>query len=194
MSAFIVDKTHIDLMIRAALRSRPAGSPGNSGPFRFWRTDEDGNYAGWYEIQPDAESRTDDDYTHYLTPSQAGQILVGENVASVSYRYSEPGRTPYYGAEAAAGMDTLTDLPGPCDAYYVAPYEYEDPHYTLTPAEVFAAIDCLDYQSCEHPVWRKSDAFAFCEALRDAYCRRVPGYSDAPWEFRAEHVRERVHA
>lgn len=194
MSAFVVDKVHIDLMIRAAMRSRPAGSPGNTGPFRFWRTDDAGDFAGWYEIQPDAENLASDDLTHYITPSQAGQILVSENVRSVSYRYSEPGRTPYYGADAAAEMTATIDLPGPVDAYYTAPYVYEDPRYTLTPPEAFAAIDCLDYQSCETPEWRKSDAFSFCESLRHAYCRRVVGYEDTPWEYTRERLSAKFHA
>lgn len=170
MSAFVVSKSHIDLMVRAALKSRPVGDPGHSGPFRFWRTDENGAYAGWYEIDPCAEDRVSNDYTHYITPSQAGEILVSENVRSVSYCYSDVGRD--------AG-----DLPGPIDAYYMAPYIYTEPRRDLSPGEVFKAIDCLDYQSCEHPSWRASEAFSFCEALRDAYCRRVSDYESAPWEF-----------
>lgn len=181
MSAYVVDKREIDLLVRAALHAHPAGQPGTTREMSWWRVDETGDYAGWRELDPNAEHRTDDDYKAFYTPSQLGQILVSENVRSVAYRYSEPGRAVYYGPEAAAGMDDLDadqgELPGPCDAYYMAPYVYADPGRDLTPGEVFEAIDCLDYQSCEHDGWRKSEAFAFLTSLRKAYCDRVSAAS-----------------
>lgn len=170
MSAFIVDKIHIDLMIRAALRASDGTGPRMGAGFRFWRTDENGDYAGWLELHPHAESMEASDYCEPLTPSQVGQLLVNENVFSVHHRY--PDTDPNEG-----------DLPGPCDAYYMGPYVYTDPRRDLTAGEVFKAIDCLDYQSCEHDGWRKSSTYAFCVALRDAYCRKVEGYDAAPWEF-----------
>lgn len=186
MSAFVCDKTHFDVLVRAAKHY------GGQSGFQWWRTDAEGGYAGWYKLDftlgDDYAGERDDDYMHYLTPSQAGQLLVSENIASVSYRYSEPGRTGYYGAETAAGMedDTIETLPGPCDRYYMAPYVFADPGYVLTPAEVFKAIDCLDYQSCEHPEWRASEAFAFLDSLRQSACNAVRGYSDSPWDWSSD--------
>lgn len=113
-----------------------------------------------------------DDHKQYFTASQTGQMLVDENVASVSHRY--PDTDPAFG-----------DLPGPCDAYYMGPYIYTDPGRTLSAGEVFRAIDCLDYQSCEHPGWRASEAFAFLTALRKAYCDRVADAEQAKWEVTA---------
>jgi hypothetical protein len=109
-----------------------------------------------------------DDYKAYYTPSQLGQMLVDENVASVATRY--PDTNPDEG-----------DLPGPIDAYYMGPYVYADPRKDLTPGEVFRAIDCLDYQSCEHDGWRASEAFAFLTSLRKAYCDRVADLEGAAW-------------
>lgn len=88
---------------------------------------------------------------------QLGQMLLNENYASVNYRYSEADE----------------------------PYEYTHTNhgYTLTPGEVFKAIDNLDYQSCEHPGWRTSEAFAFLTALREQVCRFVDDYESAPWGF-----------
>ena len=175
MSAYVVDKSDIDTLVKAALVAYDAGP----GSFRlsWWRVDEDGNYAGWRELNPNAEHMTDDEYKAYHTPSMLGQILVSENVRSVAYRYSEPGRVYYYGPETAANMDDLDpeygELPGPCDAYYMGPYVYSDPGHEPTPGEVFSLIDCLDYQSCEHDGWTKSEAYSFLRSLRDAYCRRV---------------------
>jgi hypothetical protein len=175
VSAYILDKEDVDKLVYAALRAYPAGQPGSSLRLSWWRVDEEGKYEGWRELNQHAEQMIDDDYKAYYTPSQLGQILVNENVASVSYRYSTPGRTGYYGAEAAAAMEDNEDdiLPGPCDRYYMAPYVYTEPRWQPTPGQVFSLIDCLDYQSCEHDGWRSSEAFAFLTALREAWCRRV---------------------
>lgn len=172
MSAYVVNKEHVDLLVRAAQHAYPAGQPGSTRNLSWWRVDENGDYAGWREVTPHAEHMIDDDYKQYVTPSQLGQMLVDENVASVSHRYPDD--------DVDAG-----ELPGPVDAYYMGPYVYTDPGKDLTPGQVFKAIDCLDYQSCEHPEWRKSEAFAFLAALRKAYCDRVADYEDAPWGFAA---------
>lgn len=188
MSAYIVSKPHIDLLVRYAVRGT------GREPFRWWRVDEAGEFAGWRELDElYAESRTPSDHCDYVSPSQFGQILVSANVRSVSHRYSEPGRTPYYGAEAAAGMEELEedDLPGPGDRYYLGPYVYEDPGYTLSPGELFKAIDNLDYQSCEHDDWRRSEAFALLAALRHEACTQVDGYAGAPWGFDADDLNDK---
>lgn len=181
MSAFIVDKKHIDLLVAAADHYGRAGYQGSK--MQWWQVDENGEYAGWRYLATYEDTSTEELYTL----SQLGQILVSENVASVGHRYSEPGRVVYYGAEAAAGMDDLDpaagDLPGPCDAYYMAPYVYDNPGRILSPGEVFKAIDCLDYQSCEHDGWRKSEAFAFLTALREKVCCHVAGYEQAAWDM-----------
>lgn len=90
-----------------------------------------------------------------------GQMLWDENIRSVSHRY--PGE----------GTDTLPGVDG------------EDYRFTLPersawgleffPAEVFQAIDCLIYQSCETEDFRESEAWSFLYALRVAYCRKVTG-------------------
>lgn len=177
MSAYVVDKNEIDLLVRAALHAYPAGQPGTTRALSWWQVDENGEYAGWRELSIHAEHKIDDDYKAFYTPSQLGQILVSENVRSVAFRYSEPGRVSYYGSATAATMDDLDpdagELPGPCDAYYMGPYVYTDPGRDLTPGEVFRAIDCLDYQSCEHEGWTSSEAYSFLRSLRKAYCDRV---------------------
>lgn len=168
MSAYVVSKTHIDVLVRAALHY------GGRDGFRWWRTDENGDYDGWRKLDKFADSYAgmrDREHLELVSPSRAGQILVSENVASVSYRYPDD--------DVDAG-----ELPGPTDAYYLGPYVYSDPRYVLTPAEVFKAIDCLDYQSCEHPEWRSSEAYALLRSLREAACGAVDGYSAAVryWE------------
>lgn len=46
----------------------------------------------------------------------------------------------------------------------------------------------LEYQSCEHPGWRESEAARFCDALRSHLIARLPGMDEAPWEWTAEKV------
>lgn len=99
--------------------------------------------------------------------ADVGQVLWDENVASVEYRYPKSGG----------------DLPGP-----VLPeghgYVY-GPHRAwagdIEPVQVLKAIHCLEYQSCEHPGWEKSEAHAFLRALEAAAMRAVPGYSATEW-------------
>lgn len=82
------------------------------------------------------------------TKPDVGQMLWEENYRSVNYRYDENERTPTY-----------------------APPENTR---ALHPVAVLKAIDCYEYQSCEHPDWKGSQAHALCLALREAIYRRHP--------------------
>lgn len=89
-----------------------------------------------------------------------GAGLLRENIASVMHRYSH--------------RDDV-HAPDP-DAYRYRPFGAIDPVQTIK------AVGCLEYQSCEHPEWKDSDAARFCDHLRDVAISRVPGYDDAQWE------------
>jgi hypothetical protein len=85
-----------------------------------------------------------------------GQMLWRENVVSVSFRYNLPTR----------------------DATELAEYERDVETYTFEPCEptaqqIDSAIDCLDYQSCEHDGWEASEAYALLQQLRRAYPARL---------------------
>lgn len=84
-----------------------------------------------------------------------GAMLWKENHKSVNSRYAEHNRTP--------------------------PYKFQERAIPLTPVEVFKAIHCLAYQSCEHSGWRKSKAREWLDELADMESRKLPGYNDAPW-------------
>lgn len=47
--------------------------------------------------------------------------------------------------------------------------------------EVLKAIACFEYQTSEHPGWKTSFAFQFCQELRAAVCQGLPGWDAAPW-------------
>jgi hypothetical protein len=94
--------------------------------------------------------------------TEKGQMLWRENVTSVSYRYNLPTR----------------------DATELAQYEgdveaYEFAHYDVTGPKIVDAIDCLDYQSCEHDGWEASAAYALLGQLRLAFPPRRDGFEDA---------------
>lgn len=87
--------------------------------------------------------------------NEVGQMLWDENYASVNYRYKS-GDAPER-------------------------FKHMVVKHRLTFAEAFKAINCYEYQSCEHPGWENSNAKAFCDALTARLIRAMPGYDDAPW-------------
>lgn len=175
MSAYVLERKDFDRLVAAAISAYPPGRPGTGTNLSWWRTDDEGKFAGWRELNRNAETMEFDATRAYWTPSMLGQMLINENIASVMYRYSEPGQTAYYGSDHAAelGEDTIETLPGPTDRYYMGPYIFTDPREEMTAGRVFELIDRYEYQSCEHPEWGVSEAQAFCHTLRKAWCRRV---------------------
>ena len=51
----------------------------------------------------------------------------------------------------------------------------------LTPAQMFKAIACLEYQSCEFKGWLDSDARTLLRIISESTQVRVPGYDEAAW-------------
>jgi hypothetical protein len=75
-----------------------------------------------------------------INPDELGQILWDENVVSYNYRYSETGNA-----------ETFIYLP--------------ERARQLTDIELIQALRCLNYQSCQHDDWEKSEAFNYVERL-----------------------------
>lgn len=139
MSAWVVDKVHVDLMVEVATRT------GNDSL----------TYRENGEWKVAARSKRD----------EIGQMLVMENVASVSHRYP--------GDDVAAG-----ELPGPTEAYYLGPYRYTDRQYQPSWAEVLNLVRCYEYQACEHPGWEESGAHSLCKAM---FVRAASHFAKGPW-------------
>jgi hypothetical protein len=93
-----------------------------------------------------------------------GAVLETENRRSVHYRYD--GRMDAGAPEGApVGFDEINQAAlGRFD-----------------PVQVLKTCGYMDYQSCEHPEWKDSEAFAFLEALKDKAVQALPGYRDAKW-------------
>lgn len=151
MSAWIVSKTHIDLLIEAGLTFVHPGSQ------LTWSKAADP--ADWDPRKLDHQSA-----------NAVGRMLWGECVKSVKFRY--PGED----------VDTL---PGPGDMTKssVSRYRFANVPGSIDPVVVLAEINCYEYQSCEHPGWKTSEAKRFLDALTGACVRRLPGYDKAPWGF-----------
>lgn len=154
MSAYVVDKAHIDALIRAAMDSQPRS---RCGPLRWWWGENNEHQAtiGYF----------DDD-----TARQVGRMLWLENVRSVQYRYPDV-------LDGGTYPGPLDFSPTDVDAYELGRYSAKE----LEPVEVLKALDGYEYQSCEHPEWPKSAAFAFCQALRRRVIHLLPGYDEADW-------------
>ena len=144
MSAFVVDKAHINAMIDAGLmvRYRPMH---------------------WYPEGKEGSSSLTE-----INASEVGQMLLEECIKSVGYRYED---------------SEVTNLPGRSDAEYIIPFQYKRFANPPTPVEILKIISCYEYQSCEHPGWKTSEAYTFCRALRHSTIDRLPGYDEAPWEW-----------
>ena len=150
MSAWVVDKKHIDLLITAGLM--------------FPQMRMRNTYQEW----------TRDNHHVRLTDENADAIggqLWAENYTSVKSLYGV--------------TDDSEDVPGPADfeATQVLTYTFTRVPGTLDPVVVLKALDCYEYQSCEHDGWKTSGAHEFCEVLRSVAISILPGYDDAPWDF-----------
>ena len=141
MSAYVVDKAHINAMLQF----------GTSPAYQQY-----GAFSWYYKNE-----------THYLSRENAnevGQMLLDENVRSVCYRYPD---------------DSMANLPGRNDAEWLLPFKpYHAPNQP-TPIDILRMTGSYKYQSCEHPEWEESEAFAFCDALRSRAIHLLPGYDDA---------------
>lgn len=79
-------------------------------------------------------------------PARVASVLYAENVRSVNARYDEAERADGFRFKRVATS-------------------------RLKAADIVNACNCLDYQSCETPDWRETEAFAIVDAIRDAAVR-----------------------
>ena len=168
MSAYIVDLDVVDVLARAATTHMP----GNHGLLSWTWPDPDAEYGYGYT------SATFDGQT------DIGRMLLRENERSIMARYRD--------TVADDGTPLLDRMPGPVD--YAGSEAYEFPRVSFPmpePVHVLGIMACYEYQACEHPGWRDSEAYGFCRSLTARLHRMLPGYDDAPWNYTHPHgVRE----
>jgi hypothetical protein len=106
----------------------------------------------------------------YGNEDELGRTLWRECLTSVAYRYPN---------------DEDGERPGPIDFRDSDVDEYEFERVTVDPVVLLKQVGCYQYQSCEHPGWEASRAFAWTTALyqqlnRAGYSHTSPGYDEAP--------------
>lgn len=172
MSAWIVSKEHIDLIVSEGIRLEA----------RRVYIGEDGAY--------EVERLT------YDNADEVGRVLWSECQRSVAYRYPNdkdgkwPGPTGLtldeinaYTWEAVSLKRPNTELGSDSARTWPNPERY---HL----AGLINAIECYEYQSCEHPEWRGSVAREWTESIyRRAVARLIRKIvPNLPWGIDAEHV------
>lgn len=111
---------------------------------------------------------------------RVGRLLWGENLASVEYRYPDT---------AESGRD----YPGPVglDHETVATYTFQ-PVIGLVPNTwIINAVECYQYQACEHPGWSSSTARELTDAVLSSAAVRIAERDGAPYTFTRQALRER---
>lgn len=161
MSAFIVDKSHIDALVELALcgpKDR-AGHPRDSWPSFYWHEDD---------------PETGVVRTHELvskTCNEVGAMLIRECIVSVACHYPD-----------LLWPELPGPIPNPDPNEYFFPLDRAFSGFTRpTTVEGLKILDCYEYQSCGHAGWRDSSAQRFCDTLRNRLIRALPGYEEAPW-------------
>lgn len=154
MSAFIVSKTHVDLIVTAAVLARVRFTVGDDiAPQDRAKLDKAGALRPTpWPVNPYITATAD-----YTTADAVGAILWRENDRSVCARYK--------GDENSAQADGYR-------------FKMQTPPKAV---EVLKAINCLEYQSCEHDGWKNSTAKALLERIFSEWVARLPGYDSAAW-------------
>ena len=157
MSAYMVGATHIDAMLTAGLHRFSSWAPWHLA----WLWPEPtldelrqarvpGTAISVGDVMLADERRR---HLTYDTAGRVGAMLLAENRRSVDFRYAE---------------DEIEQ-----------PYVFTELGNVINPVTVLKAINGYEYQACEHPEWRFSEAYQFCDALRRRMTQYLPGYEDA---------------
>lgn len=155
MSAYMVSKQHINALVHAACFG-PRDLQNVPFHARTWYRPSYKGFQQWgFDLVNDI-----------------GEMLTKENLSSIHARYPDTETNP----EAT---------PGPVDLYWLQPYQYTPPSRPMNAIEALKALDCYEYQSCEHPEWERSEAKQLCDSMRHSLIGFLPGYEAAPWEWDA---------
>ena len=145
MSAYVCNDNHLLYLVTMAME-RPAQRYG----FR-WR------HNGQTHELPD---------TDLVTAADVANMLLRENIASVSHRYPHESSATLPGP--IGGVDAFTP------ASFCRVWHWDS-------VQILKSIQCYRYQSCEHPGWETSEAAAFIDSLEKAAIHALPGMDKAEW-------------
>lgn len=162
MSAWIVSKRHIDVLVAGVLE---AGGFRHRGKF-ITVIEDDGVYDGEAEC---------------MTANEVGRLLWSENHKSINARYNERTRTPNYLYAMPTQYADMVEEGGSIlseDGYWV---HNTRKNLRVSPGVLAKQLACYDYQSCEHEGYYKSRAFSVVLSLSRALLGKVEGYDAAEW-------------
>lgn len=131
MSAFIVEKVHIDALVHAGIL---AGHPARGGYTLTWRT-EHIDWAGDHAAYLTAVKEATRECTR-LTASRVGAMLWNENKKSVDHRYNEANDRELYTFTASKVTNPVAVLKA------LSCYEYqscEHPEWESSEAKAFCS-------------------------------------------------------
>lgn len=154
MSAWIVSKAHIDVLVAGVLEQ---GGFQHRGKFISVVGDDD-VYDGEAEC---------------IDATELGELLWRENHKSINYRYGTRERTPSYVYRAPEKHQTTSKTWGST--------KYLDEQTRVDSGVLAKQVACYDYQTCEHQTYYRSRAYSVVCALSRALVSKVEGYEDAPW-------------
>lgn len=102
-----------------------------------------------------------------MSPTEAGRLLLQENVRSVLHRY---------------GPDALSADEVAAYARQIEQYTFSDVA-TLTPVAALKLLASWQYQTCETPDFKETSAWGLAEKIRSLLVAALPGYDTAPWSL-----------
>lgn len=115
----------------------------------------------WYDTQQDG--------------NDLANILREANYDSVNYRYHDHDGRPW---DDTTPFRKVHHLGGGRGA--LIPWGH-----------VLLALDCYEYQSCEHPGYPQSLAHQIIDVVRRKVCEWIASETDAPWEWSREELAKR---
>lgn len=159
MSAYIVNLDVIDVLASVACRPAPHGS----GLSWTW-PDPSQEYGYGYRL------------ASFDGQDEVGRMLLRENERSIMYRYPDTA-TP-------EGAPIFDRMPGPIDYAGADAYAFPVSSFPMPdPVHVLKILACFEYQACEHPAWRDSEAYGFCRSITNRLHAMLPGYNTGPWDY-----------
>jgi len=178
MSAWIVSRVHIDVLVRGVIEE---GGFYHRGKWFKVVEDEAARAESLEHLKSFyTEARREQEARRIMTATDLGKMLWSENHKSVNARYGERTRTPEYWYIEPKKYMTYTDekysrLEGNTWVEYIKREGHIDRGLLATQAS------CYDYQTCEHDTYYASRAFSVVLALGKSLLHKVEGSKEAPW-------------
>lgn len=112
----------------------------------------------------DDKEPTQEQFSLLSKAKQEANVLMSENVRSVRYCYKHHGDRSN-------------------EPLLVGQVQLDLKAEPLPVLQVLKLIDCLEYQSCECPDWKSTEAYKLLCDYRSKLIRKLPGYNDAKWSI-----------